>query len=282
MESQQEFITHKPKSEFLQQFISYYYFHTLTEKGVEANFRYYPGYKNALTIYKNSSVTYGQGYSEVVPDSNSGYIFLYSGIQPEVRTAYITGPFQKIGIVFHELGINHFIDEDLNKLSSDPIEKSFSYFGDDLKQQCDAIYNKSDIDEKVDLLDAFFVNRYIGFDETLVKQCVKEIIHSSEKQTVSNLAEKFQVSRKTLLRTFQKHLCCSVKEYIDVVQFRNVLYDYLLQKKDDSLTGVALDNDYYDQSQFINHFKKFSGINPTKFFKHVEHVGQEALFWTFH
>lgn len=278
---QEKFITRKPNNKFLHNYISYYYFHYSFDHSLNKRFIYYPGYKNALTIYKNSRVEYGNGYSKVEPDDRTNFIFIYSGMQRQLRTAYISAPFNKIGIVFQELGVNHFVNQPLSYISNHTIEKSFNYFGDHMINCCDAVYSEKEIDKKVNLLDSFFKEKFFDFHEEMVKQCVKIIIDSSKKITVKDLSNHLKVSRKTLLRLFNKHLCCSVKEYIDIVQFRKAINDYLIEKKRDSLTQLALENDYYDQPQFIKHFKKLTGSNPRTFFKNIEHIGHEDTFWTF-
>lgn len=279
---QNEFITRKPNIQFLNKYISYYYFHRSFSDSLETSFIYYPGIKNALTIYKGANAAYGIDFSRVVPDKRNDFIFIYSGIQKQARKAYITSPFDKIGIVFNQLGINHFISIPLSTALSHPVDKSFHYFDNDLKNYCSKIYEESDYDRKTELLDQFFKTKYNNFEEPILKKCVQEIINTSGKLTVKDLSLKFHVSRKTLLRLFQTHMACSIKDYIDIVRFRKAMNEYILLNRSVSLTEMALSNGYYDQSHFINHFKKFTGINPKLLFKNIRHVGKEGTFWTFH
>lgn len=278
---QKEFVTHKPNSSFLQEHISYYYFHCSVDNSLQKRFMYYPNSKNALTIYRNSKVEYSCNHSRTIPDIETDFSFLYSGVQKQCRTAEIQAPFDKIGIVFQETGINHFIKVPLSSISGDPIDKSFTYFGNDLIACCESIYTEKNIESKVTLLDQFFEDKFCDFKEEVLKKCIYIIIESSEKFTVKELSNELDVSRKTLLRLFNKHMCCTVKEYIDIIQFRKSLTDYLLKNNNASLTEIALKNEYYDQSQFINHFKKLTGFNPKSFFKNVKHLGTEDTFWTF-
>ena len=281
MVQSETFVTQRPESPLLREYIAYYYFHECTDSTVKKQFIYYPGYKNALTIYKNARVEFGENYSSVSPDQNSDFIFIYSGVQKHLRRAYIAAPFQKIGVVFKELGINHFVSCPLSLASPDPIDKSFDYFGEELKNHCRQIYSLTSRDEKVKLLDHFFQSRFQNLAEPVLKSCVKLIMAADQKLTITCLSDQLSINRKTLLRLFNKHLGCSAKDYVDIVQFRKSLNAYLLEQKQDSLTGIALENDYYDQSQFINHFKKLTGTNPKAFFKDIRHIGREDTFWTF-
>ncbi len=277
----EEFITKKPKDPLLTPYISYYYFHRSLDDSLQKSFIYYPGIKNALTIYKGAQVEYGENYSSVSPSVDKGFIFIYSGVQKHFRKAFIAAPFDKIGVVFNELGINHFLNEPLSQISNDAIDKSFNYFETPFIDQCQAIYKTESIEQKVKLLDQFFTSRFNNLDEVTLKKAVKMIINASEKITVKHISDALLVNRKTLLRLFNKHLGCTVKDYIDIVQFRKSLNSYLIHNNKESLTGLALENDYYDQSQFINHFKRLTGTNPKDFFKNIEHVGMEDTFWTF-
>ncbi len=279
--SREKFITKKPNNSFLRQYISYYYFHKSLDNSVEKRFIYYPNIKNALTIYKNSKVTFNENQSRTEPDSKTNFSILYSGIQKQLRITEIIAPFDKIGIVFNELGINHFVKEPLSNISNHSIDKHFNYFGNELVKSCEFIYNENDLDKKVSLLDSLFQNEFCDFKDKKIKSCITIILNSNEKLTVAELSERLQINKKTLLRLFRNHLCCTTKEYLNIVKFRKSLNDYLLVNKKLSLTELALKNQYYDQSQFINHFKKLSGKSPKSFFKNVKHLGAEDVFWTF-
>lgn len=277
----EEFITQRPNNSFLHKTISYYYFYQAPINVDDKRFIYYPNFKNALTIYKNSGISYSQNHSTSKPDNRIDFSFIYSGVQRQFRTARIITPFNKIGIVFQELGINYFIKIPLCDISNDPINKSFNYFENDFVQLCESVYEEENIDNKVDLLDAFFVNKYFDFQEEMLEKAIAIILKSDEKTTVQELSNKCNISRKTLLRLFKKHLCCTPKDYIDIVQFRKALNDYSFSDRKISFTEIALENEYYDQAQFINHFRKLTGINPKIFFKNVKHLGGEDTFWTF-
>jgi len=134
---------------------------------------------------------------------------------------------------------------------------------------------------KVKLLDGYFESQLVGFEEDRLEKAIDCLVNSSEKYTVEKLATEVAVSRKTLLRLFTKHLNCSVKDYIHIVQFRKAVETYQASQKKLQLGEVAHRNNYYDQSDFIKRFKKITGFNPKRFFKDIKHLGNEDTFWTF-
>lgn len=277
---EEEFITRKPSRLILHKTISYYYFHKTPSSSESKRFVYYPNFKNALTIYKNSNIEFSRNHSKSTPDKQVNFRFIYSGIQNQFRTAEIISPFDKIGIVFQELGINHFIKVPLSSINNHPIDKSFDYFGEDFNRLFESVYNEKSIDVKVKLMDDFFISKQIDFQENKLTECVEKIINSDKKINVIELSNLCNIHTKTVLRMFKKHLCCTTKDYIDIVQFRRTLNDYILVNQNLSLTKTAFDNQYYDQAQFINHVKKLTGKNPKSFFKNVKHLGEEDTFWT--
>lgn len=275
------FITQKPKSRFVQKYIKYYYFHLSKDISYRKKFMYYPNHQNALTIYKNANVKYYKNHSVSFPDSKLNYYMAYSGIQPKPRIAEILGPFTKVGVIFKPIGINYYLKNSLDKVISNIEDKGFTALNDKLIPFCDTIFEEEPIDKRVELLDSFFEKNFIGFKEERLVNAIEYISSSGNELSVQDVADYISVNRKTLLRLFNKHLNCSVKDYLSIVQFRKALDIYQLAANKPAFVELAYESDYYDQSEFINHFKKITGFNPKKLFKDLEHLGTEDTFFTF-
>lgn len=67
-------------------------------------------------------------------------------------------------------------------------------------------------------------------------------------------------------RTFQKELGVSPKELLDILRFQCLLRE-LYKGIPSRFTDIALKYGYYDQSYFINNFKRFYGLAPGQVFK---------------
>ena len=196
----------------------------------------------------------------------------------EVR---LRGAFNKIGVVFHPLGINHFIDYPLHKLVKNHSASNFDYFGDEFLNTSNLVFNTPSLVAKRNLLDAFFKNRFKEFEDERLTKAIDLIFNAPKIPKIEELADGLCISRKTLLRLFTKHLCFSVEEFKSVVKFRKALlcYEEAINKPD--LSHVAYDNEYYDQSDFINHFKSITGLNPSKFFSTINNISINGTYWTF-
>lgn len=81
---------------------------------------------------------------------------------------------------------------------------------------------------------------------------------------VDMLARKYFLSTRQFERNFKQYAGFSPKLYSRIIRFQSVLGEYGKQNK--TLTEIAYDCGYYDQSHFIHDFKEFSGYHPGSYF----------------
>lgn len=270
-----------PQSNFLKKHIAYYYFHESTKEKSVKSFIYYPHYQNGLTIYKNSEVTLEELHTTLTKPKECGYFFGYAKLINHAAKAVLHSPFNKIGIVFQPLGLNHFVKDNLATYIPNPINLSFNYFKSSMNDTLDKVYEADSIEEKVELLDSYFLKAYKGFESPKMEKAIQILLNGSVRYKVENLAQELQISRKTLLRLFKKHHNCSVVDYMRMIQFRKSIEFFKMKQSKATLTQLAHDSYYYDQSEFIKHFKKLTGFSPKHFFRDLTDLGSENTFWTF-
>ena len=135
------------------------------------------------------------------------------------------------------------------------------------------------MEKKVELLDEYFISQFIGFEDVRLPQVIDLLKNKEEKHTVNSISEHLNISRKTLLRLFKKHLNCTPKEYLALTQLRHAIEVFNLTDEKTTLTHLAHESNYYDQSSFIRHFKKVTNFNPKEFFNNLSHIGPHSTFW---
>lgn len=280
MDSKGNFITVKPKDEVVAKYIDYYYFHASEDPGFSRKFFFYPNYKHAITVYEGSEVSLTDDTSLVIPSTEKKIFAFYSINTDKNFKVELNGIFNKIGIVFNPLGLNHFSKEPLSEFCNRTVFK-FEHFGDDFTTLSQNVFNEQDAHKKTDLLDTFFKEKYCGFDEVVVKRAMLEILNSNGSVKVEELSETLGVNRKTLLRLFKKHLCSSVEEYKKLVMFRNALNYSQQMGEDASLTDVALYSLYYDQAHYIKHFKSVTKESPKTLLSKLTKLGNQEVYWNF-
>tara|TARA_B100000949_G_scaffold27469_1_gene20770 strand:+ start:111 stop:950 length:840 start_codon:yes stop_codon:yes gene_type:complete len=272
------FLTCKPSAK-LSPHIAYYYFHQSTDENFQQSFTYYPHYKNALTAYKNVDYKILPDFTAEVSSAKKNSLkVVYSKLYQHLGRVNLNGKFSKIGVAFQPLGIQHFISKNYSEVFPEPINL-INPFGAEFDQVLNHVFLTGSISEKANLLDEFFQQQYLGFEEERIIGAVNKIIESKGVISVSALASGLNVHRKTLLRLFQKHLDCSVEEYRKLVRFRFAL-EKIKQSSDVNLTAISADY-YYDQSDFIKQFKKLTQLSPKKFMTAVTKLGDEDTFWNF-
>lgn len=272
------FLTCKPSAK-LSPHIAYYYFHQSADENFKQSFTYYPHYKNALTAYKSVNYKILPDFrAEVSSAKKNSLKVVYSKLYQHLGRVNLNGKFSKIGVAFQPLGIQHFISKNYSEVFPEPINL-INPFGAEFDQVLNHVFLTGSISEKANLLDEFFQQQYLGFEEERIIGAVNKIIESKGVISVSALASGLNVHRKTLLRLFQKHLDCSVEEYRKLVRFRFAL-EKIKQSSDVNLTAISADY-YYDQSDFIKQFKKLTQLSPKKFMTAVTKLGDEDTFWNF-
>jgi AraC-like DNA-binding protein len=97
-----------------------------------------------------------------------------------------------------------------------------------------------------------------------VVSVISEIIHSNGLLPVDELAKRSFLSTRQFERNFKTFSGFSPKLYSRIIRFQMATQNYGASNK--TLTDIAYDCGYYDQSHFIHDFKQFSGYHPKQYF----------------
>jgi len=93
---------------------------------------------------------------------------------------------------------------------------------------------------------------------------ISDIIHSGSLMPVDELAKRSFLSTRQFERNFKNFSGFSPKLYSRIIRFQTATNHYGSNNK--TLTDIAYDCGYYDQSHFIHDFKQFSGCHPKQYF----------------
>ncbi|MBI1836732.1 MAG: helix-turn-helix transcriptional regulator [Flavobacteriia bacterium] len=276
MPDNESFLTIQPQIQSIRKYISYYYFHTSSDIKFKKSFTFFPNYKHGITAYYGSKNDF-RDCSNVEPSIDTITV-LYTMNYDQAIQVHLKGAFNKIGIAFRTCGINHFMKDDLKKHYNND-NHLFNYFGEEFKKLLISVYNTSNIEKKRDLLDSFFEKKHVIFQEENLMGIVQEIIESNGTVKIEELSKKYNIHRKTILRLFQKHFCCSPETYKKMVKFRNTLNYTQTQNQFDSLTEISLFNHYYDQADFNKQFKAITNFTPKELLSKIKKIGNEDIYW---
>jgi AraC-like DNA-binding protein len=121
-------------------------------------------------------------------------------------------------------------------------------------------------DRRLQILSQFLENRLSNDsrEEPLVFASIGQIIKRRGLVSVPEMARENFLSHRQFERKFKEFSGLPPKLFARISRFQAALTEYGSGK---SLTEIAYEYGYYDQSHFINEFKEFSGYNPKVFFK---------------
>lgn len=143
------------------------------------------------------------------------------------------------------------------------------------KQLEEKIMEAADTRERVELLSLFLEQKLKKFSNSgstsAICSSVHLIMQEGGRLKVDTLAQEACLSQRQYERNFKQFTGFSPKLFSRIVRF-HAAFNAFKQPigntlaADSTLTQLALDKGYYDQSHFIQDFKQFSGLNPSHFF----------------
>jgi len=260
----------KPKSDLLKKYIkSFYFMKSIDNKKTE--FVYYPHFIETINIFSNSSVIIND-YSFNVKEKKNEFTIILTATKTKFRTAIIKNAYDVIGIQFLPLAIHSFINT--NSLTT--IETGLFKITD--KDNLVKISFIQSIEDRLIALESFFENSYKNVKLDKLSTIIELIQNSKGNIRMNDLERQINLSRRTILRQFKKYLYCSFEDFKNTVRFRLAIENFSDESKNTS--SIIGDIAYYDQSDFINHFKTLSGESPKKLLKHIANNPESIkYFW---
>lgn len=179
-----------------------------------------------------------------------------------------------IGVRFKPLGLAKIAGINMVHLADRSVDAE-EIWGNEMVWLCEAMQEAGSVEGAIMVLEDFLKKqrRKIRLHSRL--DSVSHSISLMEKhqgniscETLQNLTN---ATKKTLERTFLNYHGIHPKTYIRIVRF-NFVRKMMEQGLKTSLTDLAYQVGYFDQSHFIREFKQFSSHSPTEYLKIIEDV----------
>ncbi|MBN9297240.1 MAG: AraC family transcriptional regulator [Filimonas sp.] len=131
--------------------------------------------------------------------------------------------------------------------------------------------------EQITLIETFLLNRLVPDNKQTGKIAVVEDVLVNMKQAsfsenIDTVAARYGITSRYLQQLFVQHTGIPPKLYSKINRFQHSLR--LINRKQYSLTSIAYDSGYADQSHFIKEFKSFTGITPSAYLNEEYPVNQ--------
>lgn len=195
-----------------------------------------------------------------------------SGQQKGFYDLDISGKLSLFSILFHPHGAALFFNIPINELFAQNVPLKFIVHSEASVLES-KLSEAETFQEKVLLAEKFLMARlaknYKSFEFKRMNHCLSEINNSKGMVSPERLSELACLSRKQLERNFSAFVGTSPRQFLKIVRFQHALHSKFKQKSV-TLTQLACDCGYYDQSHMINDFKSLSGFTPGEYFSTCE------------
>jgi AraC-like DNA-binding protein len=272
-----------PRHELLKEHIEYYYFLKTEDPLFEVTYFAFPSVNTPLNIHKNVDISILPNFTSVSGVQNENYFSIIQGIRSVPLKVTFKGKIDKVTIAFKPLGINHFLDCSFFEVAAKD-SQMFSLWEDrdDYKKFIADFYSINDLEERVGLLENFLISMYRPFSRYKhLRAAIDLLINFESEMSIAEVALKVELNSRTLNRLFREHIGISPAGFKKIARFRHALNNKLFKDQFKRLTDIGNQSNFYDQSYFINIYKKMSGSRPGEFFEKVRKLGNDQLLFRF-
>lgn len=119
---------------------------------------------------------------------------------------------------------------------------------------------------RVELVEAYLLRQVSmtgknGSGMSVVSDVMKEMTRDGFFDNIDSVASRYGITSRYLQKLFLQYTGLTPKLYSKINRFQNSLR--LVARKNASLTSIAYECGYFDQSHFIREFKSFTGVTPS-------------------
>jgi AraC-like DNA-binding protein len=177
-----------------------------------------------------------------------------------------TGCVDTFAIRFYPLGFANFIELPLNLLSNKETPLSELFGEENAKQLSQEIIQAENTLARISIVEKFLLDRLFAKKtiHNIVKSTIDAMFESRGTKSLNVILKNDLTKRRQVERNFAKQIGLSPKKLSKVIRLQATL-QLLLNNSTSTLTDIAYENEYYDQTHFIKDFKEFTGITPKEF-----------------
>jgi len=192
-----------------------------------------------------------------------------AGIQTKPIVSENSGRHEMLGVLFKPFGLKAFTHYHSKEFENKLIDASL-VFGADFSHLLDNMQEAEGGYQKIVLLQDFLleqitVNKLPDYLKPSMKLMTRV---GHEKTYIRDICEDSAVSNKSMVQTYQKHIGISPAKFQNLHTINKALL-LLSRNPKQSLTQLAYELNFADQSHFTHQFKKITSLTPKQYAKQV-------------
>lgn len=197
-------------------------------------------------------------------------------IQP--RELDIVGKGRSFGVWFYPHAFSWFYQGNLSELN-DRVAAWDELFPGWISERVGEFLSQGQVEGLVSLMDQFWLQRLATRRDTqadnLVGFSIGHLYEHKGAADLRKLHEMLSVSDRYLQKLFSTRVGLTPKQAVRIFRFQEAVQH--LTDHQSSLTRLAYDHHFYDQSHFVREFKQFTGFRPSQFDKASLPINQHFL-----
>lgn len=192
-----------------------------------------------------------------------------NGLQSKAYFSYSSGRHEMLGVLFKANGLKAFLKYHSIVFSENFIDAKL-VFGKPIQTLINQIQDTSLVFNKIALTENFLLANLIEFNyPAYLSYSMNQLSETlGSKGSIINICNQLSISNKSLIEAFKKHIGINPVKYSHLQAINKAL---LLLSKDpkQSLTKVAHNLNFYDQSHFTGLFKSITSLTPSQYSSHI-------------
>lgn len=222
--------------------------------------RVYPcGYATMVFHYGSPSKFQKKNSSKYIEPN-----LVICGQQTNYYDLSLSGKTGMILIVFRPHGVKPFFNFPITEILNEnlSLQDLTNNVANELE---DKLLNSPNIKQRIIQLENFLIKRLNhSNDFERIEHAVKIIENCKGQIKAQDIAHDVCLGIKQFERTFSKYVGVNPKKFASIVRLQNVIQ--LKSTNIKSMSQLAYENGYYDQSHFNHDFKSLTGLTPKAFF----------------
>lgn len=151
----------KPKSTLLQNYILFFYIHKRIDNDKDETFLVFPNIYGMLSVFKDAKIT-SDSYSVLIQYNKDTFTSILDVKYVAPLVATYKNAVDEITIAFKPLGINSFLEYDLDYYLTESISTHPFIPYEDYEESLKIIFSKDD-DQKIELLESYLLTNLNTF-----------------------------------------------------------------------------------------------------------------------
>ncbi|NRF39562.1 AraC family transcriptional regulator [Pedobacter foliorum] len=274
-----EVLFFKPQSELLKKYIDYFYLINKNDLSENVSYYTFPQINSIVSINHNPRFIFEKNKVTVKRNRKLTVLSTLICNYSKPIEVSIPGYLNEITISFKPLGLNAFLDKDLNTYT----DIYFSFFNPyiDFHPVMAEILSLNSSTEKIKQLEDYLITKHRKFNHPFLHEVLADMLNADCNYTIKDIAAKYKISRKTLYKHFEIHIGKSPAEMRKLIRFRQIIKEHIKFNEKFKLCDIAHKVDFFDHSHLIKDFKSITGLTPKTYFKKVSPLNDGLVSWLF-